>query len=111
MFRRTVAMIHIDFDRIVVFFNVIDDPVLNSPFEKVELANGGLHNFLVVVGDRNALPSTKGVEPTLRISLEFELVVVVYFESLTFFGISLVRKFVYGIVFLGIIGHEPIDNA
>jgi len=83
-------MIHIGLDRRIIAVNIINDPVLDRPFKKIELTNGGFHGFLVVVGDRDTLPSAEGVETAFTVGLEFELVIVVHLESVGFRRVSLI---------------------
>jgi len=83
-------MIHISLDGRVIAVDVINDSVLDRPFKKVELTDRGFHGFLVVVGDRDTLPSAEGVETAFTVGLEFELVIVVHLESVGFRRVSLV---------------------
>ena len=65
-----IAFIHIIFDFFVVFFNVIDDLVLNGPFEEIQLSNGGFHAIVVIVRDGNAFPTTKGVKSAFGVGFQ-----------------------------------------
>jgi len=83
-------MIHISLDGRVIAVDVINDSVLDGPFKKIELTYGGFHGFLVVVGDRDTLPATEGIETAFTVGLEFELVIVVHLESVGFRRVSLI---------------------
>jgi len=80
----TISGIHVVFDDLVVLLNELDDSVFDGPFEKIQLSDGGLHIVFVVIGNGNAVPAAKGVEPLLGIRLELQFVVVVHLESTRF---------------------------
>jgi hypothetical protein len=94
-----------------VFFYVFNDAVLNDPFETIELRNGGfqVEGVFLVIEDGNTLVAAENIEAFLAETLEFELVLVMDLEANDLAGGN--GELVYGIIELGIIGDEPVDDA
>jgi hypothetical protein len=93
---------------------VIEYAVLDRPFEEIQLANGGLHKAFVSTRDRNAVPPTERIESFFGICFQLQLVAVVDFEHAIFYQVfqnpGAHLDHVFGFVFLGVIGDEPVDD-
>lgn len=69
------------------------------------MADGGLYAAVFVIGDGDAVPAAEGVEAFFGVGFEAEFVVDVYFEAGGFV------ELVYGVVFFGVVGGEPVYDA
>ena len=85
--------------------DIVQDAIFNRPLEKVELPDGGFDGTPRIVGDGDSIPAAKGVQAALTIGLQLQLVIVIDLETR---GVGLLED---GIVFLGVIGYEPVDDA
>jgi CO dehydrogenase/acetyl-CoA synthase delta subunit len=94
-----------------VFFDIIHHAILNDPLETIELRDCGfqVEGIILVVENGNALMAAENVEALLAETLEFELILVVDLEPDEFARGS--GEFVDGIIELGIIGDEPVDDS
>jgi len=97
--------VHVALDIDDVLQNIIDHTLLDGPAEEIQLAYCGLlYRCLATDLEADALSAAERVEEPLRIGLEFTLVVEMYHELAIFMCVGHVEL-------LGIVRHEPIDQA
>ena len=97
--------IHITLNIRDMIQDILDDALFKCPAEEIELPHGGLfYGRRTTNLEADSLTTTERVEETLRIGLEFALVMEVDHELGGF-------QWVADVEFLGIIRNEPIDQA
>ena len=85
--------------------DIVQDTIFNRPLEKVELPDSSFDGTPRIVGDGDSIPAAKGVQTALTIGLQLQLVVVIDLEARS---VGLLED---GIVFLGVVSDEPVDDA
>ena len=93
-----------------MLFNVLNNVILNCPFKKIKLPDGGLYRTTVLVWEINTVPSAKGVEPFFRIRFQFQLVIRIHLEPPIGLIGSIGAYIINGIVFFRIISGKPVNN-
>jgi hypothetical protein len=84
----------------------MDDLIFNGPFKKIQLPDRCLNaEALVSEWHFDAVPSAKGIETTLGIRLEMQLVIVI--DAKIFTPLRLVK----GEILFGVIRRKPIHNT
>ena len=97
--------IHIPLNLGDMIQDILNDTLLQSPAEEVQLADGGLFDGRCATDlEANAFTTAERIKETLGIRLEFALVVEMYHELCGVLGIADVEL-------LGIVGDEPIDQT
>ena len=88
-----------------MFQNILDDPFLDGPTEEIQLAHRGFFNRRLAANlETDSFATAEWIKQTLGIRLEFALVMEMYHELAFFVKIT-------DIEFLGIIRHEPVNEA
>ncbi len=97
---------------------MLNNLVLDGPFEKIQLPNRRLDIGLGIVWNHNTVTATKRVKPHLAVCLQFQAVTLEYAETL-FVGLPIEHSAalvfggnrIYSQEFLGVVGDEPIDDS
>ena len=88
-----------------VLQNILDDPLLDGPTEEIQLAHRGLLNRCLATNlEADSFAAAKGIKESLRIGLEFALVMEMHHE------LALLMQIRYA-EFLGVVCHEPVDES
>lgn len=83
--------------------DILDDPLLQSPAEEVQLADGGLFNRRRTADlEADAFTTAERIKETLGIRLEFAFIMEMHHELCGILRIADVEL-------LGIVGDEPVD--
>ena len=97
--------IHIPLNLGDMIQNILDDTLLQSPAEEVQLTDGGLFNRRRAADlEADALTAAKRIEEALGIRLEFALIMEMDHELCGILRIADVEL-------LGIVGDEPVDQT
>jgi hypothetical protein len=86
--------------------NELYDKVGYGPFEEVELSDGGLDEK-VIIRERDALPSAKGVKACFRVGFELQFVIIIYFKSFDS-GVR-ISDIICSKILFGIISDKPVN--